>query len=358
MDNNMAIVAEEREYLLGTEKIKFDSIIDEAARMHDSFTNYTLDWTADKPSMYMDKDANLCFRSYGRKNAKKVDVTKYALGQAASYWKIPSSYLISLYDKGLNSLAIENIDTLNAHNKANDRNMHGRVMVSDGVAEAVVSERFAQNFPVCDVLDTIRTNIDTSRYIPNQVFLSKSKMHIRFVDFDHKVKVGGEDMSVGFTCDSSDVGKSALKVNFFLYKFACRNGIVMVGKSNAGGRMAGTLYRQKHLGEAFDSDSIDRFIRCFDDIEILRQDGLDMIAQAQGRMMSEAEMTRIIDTCKKNYCSVDDTEKAKILELAADRYGRTKWGLINGITEVAQNHTLDDRIAYETWAGNILQFVA
>ena len=351
----MAIVEESKEYLLGVDKIKFDNVIEEAARFHKSFSNYTLDWTKDEPVMYMDENAKLCFKSIGRQNAKRTDITRYGLTQAASYWGIPSKYLVDLYDRGLGSLAVKNINTLNKDNLEKDIHSHGKVLVSDDVTEAVVSERFAMNFPVCDVLETIRDNIDTDRYIPNQVFLSKTKMHIRFVDFAHKVKVGGEDMSVGFTCDSSDVGKSALKVNFFLYKFACKNGIVVVGKTNSGGRMAGTLYRQKHLGEAFDQDSIDRFIASFDDIELLRDKGLDLIAEAQNRMMSVAEMERILDSCKKNYVSVDDSEREKIIDLARERYGRTKWGLINGITEVAQNHTLDDRIAYETWAGNLLQ---
>lgn len=348
------IVEEAKEYLLGTNKINFDKVIDEAAAIHNSFTNYSLDWTSDAP-IYMDNDSNLCFHAAGRKNAKKTDVTKYALSQAASVWGIPSRYIIDLYDKDMGALAVKNINELNAYNAAHDRHVNMKAMVSEGVTEAVVSNRFATNFPVCDVLDTVRNSIELDRYIPNQVFLSKSKMHIRFVDFDHKEKVNGEDMTVGFTVDSSDVGKSALRVQFFIYKFSCQNGIVMVGESTKGGRMAGTLYRQKHLGEAFDIDSIEEFKASFDTIKDLRENGLDLVAQSQSRMMSVNEMHRILDASRKNYVSVSDTEREKIIDFATAKYGHSKWGLINGITEVAQDHTLDNRIAYEVWAGHLLQ---
>ena len=44
----------------------------------------------------------------------------------------------------------------------------------------------------------------------------------------------------------------------------------------------------------------------------------------------------------------------KVIKLMNNRYGMTKWGLINGITEVAQDYTLDRREELEAAAGNIL----
>lgn len=340
---------EKGEYLVGTRKIEFDSIIDKAYEINKSFKDYAVDTAVEAP-MFMDKNENFCFYSENRKNVKKSNITKYALAQACASWGIPSKYVLDLYSKEMGELVVKNIKELNKfnYNNNNRNNRSGlKTLVSDGVTEAVVSNKYAMNFPVCDVLDTVRQSADLSRYQPNQVYLSKSKMHIRFVDFDKKEKVGGEDMSVGFTIDSSDVGKSALKVQFFLYKFACMNGIVVV-------RNGGILYKQKHLGEAFSVSSIDDFKASFKNVELLRQNGLDLIASAQKRMMPENEMHHILDTCRKNYVSVSESERAKIIDLAANRYGRTKWGLINGITEVAQNHTLEDRLAYETWAGHLL----
>lgn len=42
------------------------------------------------------------------------------------------------------------------------------------------------------------------------------------------------------------------------------------------------------------------------------------------------------------------------MELMDNRYGKTKWGLVNSITEVAQDYTLDKREELEIAAGNIL----
>lgn len=37
-----------------------------------------------------------------------------------------------------------------------------------------------------------------------------------------------------------------------------------------------------------------------------------------------------------------------------DRYDMSRWGLINGITEVAQDFTLERRLELERMAGNLL----
>lgn len=344
----MAIIEQKGEYLLGTKKIEFDEIIEKAHDIHESFNYYPISMEAKSP-IYMDEEENFFFKRAGMRNYKKSDITKYALGQACQIWGIPSRYVLDLYSKGLGGMVTKNIEALNKYNASFGGKHSGlKTILSDGVTEAVVSNRFAVNFPVCNVLETVKSAVDLDKYQPNQVYLSKSKMHIRFVDFENKEKVNGEDMSVGFTIDSSDVGKSALKVQFFLYKFACQNGIVVVKKG-------GTLYQQKHLGQAFDIDNIEDFKQSFKIVADLRQDGLDMVAAAQSRMMSVSEMHRLIDASRKNNISISERERNKIIDLAENRYGRTKWGFINGITEVAQNHTLDDRLSYEMWAGRLLQ---
>ena len=44
----------------------------------------------------------------------------------------------------------------------------------------------------------------------------------------------------------------------------------------------------------------------------------------------------------------------KVLNLMQSKYGDTRWGLINSITEVAQDYTLERRLDLERVAGNLL----
>ncbi len=352
----MSIIKQEKEMLTslhGTASINIDNLIKQAQEIKDSFTVYhtrtkteklALSGQVSQKPMFMDKEGNFIFSRPNKANIK-ADITSYALSQAAAIWKVPAGYLTDLYDEGMGDLAETNIRAMLDHRKEIGSY---KVMESDGVVEAIVTDKFADNYPVCKVIEDIAETVDLDKYQPNQAYLSKSRFHIRFVDFQNPEWINGEKMSAGFTVSSSDIGKSALKVNFFLYKFACMNGIVRVGKG-------GTLFRQAHLGERISDISIQKFKNSFSEIEWLREEGMQMIAACQGKHISEIEMRGILEGSRKNACNIGEKETEKIIELARDRYGSTKWGLINGITEVAQNHTLDQRLAYEVWAGNLLK---
>ena len=56
----------------------------------------------------------------------------------------------------------------------------------------------------------------------------------------------------------------------------------------------------------------------------------------------------------KNSTKFSDTIITKTIGLMDSRYGGSKWGLINSITEVAQDYTLEQRIEMEETAGDIL----
>lgn len=351
--------------LHGTDKIgnsrdALDALIDQATKIEDSFTVYRTKCKTQKPAlsrhvsqkpMYMDDKANFVFSRQNEGNMT-TDISAYALGQAASIWGIPAGYLTSLYERDLGDLAELNVRTL-----VNNQSEIGsyKVLESDGTVEAIVTDKYADNYPVSKVIEDVKNTVDLDKYIPNQVYLSKSRFHIRFVDFDHPEHPNGEKMSAGFTISSSNIGKSALKVNFFLYKFACRNGIVRVGKG-------GTLFRQVHMGERISDISIQKFKNSFDEVEQLRTVGMAQIEACQGKRISEDTMRSILEGSRKNGCNIGEKETEKIIELAKYTYAdgnrqTTRWSLINGITEVAQDHSLDQRLAYEIWAGNLLKAV-
>lgn len=343
----MAIIPSAEERLInwhGTEKINFDTFLDESVKIQKSFKHVNIDELAAKP-MFMDNNRQLTLSRKGRANLH-TDVSEYAFTQVCNLIGVPAPYMKKCYDDGMDELVDINIRKQLAKRQEREKSpFAGKVaLVSDGVCEAIVSDRYSFDFQTPEILETIKKNMP-GNYVPNQAYQSKSRMYIRYIDAENPEYVNGEKMTVGFTVGTSDIGKSALQVNFFIYKFACTNGIVWI-------KNGGTLYRQKHIGEPFDAVNIQRFKDAFGDIKYLRDNAMDEIANAQKRMVSVDEMHRIIDAGKN--LSISESCRNKIIDLAETRYGKTKWGLINGITEAAQDYSLDERIDFETWAGKLL----
>ena len=57
----------------------------------------------------------------------------------------------------------------------------------------------------------------------------------------------------------------------------------------------------------------------------------------------------------KNTTNLSDESTGKVIQLMQDgTYSKNRWGLINSITQVAQNFTLDRRIELERIAGGML----
>jgi hypothetical protein len=68
---------------------------------------------------------------------------------------------------------------------------------------------------------------------------------------------------------------------------------------------------------------------------------------------SQDGLQKFIDTLKEG-AKVSDTTASNIVDLMTAKYGTNKWGLINSITEVAQNFTLERRLELEKYAGGLL----
>ena len=52
--------------------------------------------------------------------------------------------------------------------------------------------------------------------------------------------------------------------------------------------------------------------------------------------------------------NLSDESSRKVIDLMNTKYTDNRWGLINGITEVAQDFTLERRLELEKIAGNLL----
>ncbi len=341
----------------GTAKVpQFEELIENATKRHESLRDINIDDSFNAPLgvIYNPATGDVSLKyshpylkdgSKEQKGYHVCDGTEYAYKQVCNLLGIPSDYLDSLYARGLTQVAADTVRALSQDSRRRGRFEGQRVLRFGDRVEAVVSKKYDNNFPTCNILEVVKDTIDLNRWVPNQAFISNSRFHMRMVDFDNPVTINGDRNFIGITIDNSDIGKSALNLRVYWYRYACKNGLVVAGKG-------GVLYRQVHLGKAFDADAISEF-KCAltSDIDYLRTLGAKQIEDAQKRMMSLQEMRAILEN--KSYGLRND-DIDNIISIATTQYAPTKWGLINGITENAKIYSLTDRIAQESVAGQLL----
>ena len=196
-------------------------------------------------------------------------------------------------------------------------------------------------FDAPEILAAMDNSLDMSKYKIKGSFINEERLHVRIIEKD-MLPIDGEDLFAGFTLDSSDIGRSGLYVRFFIYKQVCTNGLVLPKKS-------GELFRQKHIGitsEEFGKGLIEGF-QSFNDIKT------NVVEAIKQNKDTNIDIDKIVEEVK-NRTKLTDEVVDEIMMLADTSYDRSRWGVINGITEVAQKFTLERRLQLEQIAGEML----
>lgn len=287
-------------------------------------------------------DENFNFNYITAQNEKRsVDISEFALGQLCSRVGVPASYIKKCVENGKINLALDNFQSWAADAKKNIL-----VREHEGVARAILSDSY-ETFDSYKVLRALYNTVDDKIYEPSQVLLSTDKLHIRFVNHNPlPIDTDGSPLYAGFIVDSSDVGRGSLNMKFFIYRFACKNGTVV-------SKIGGTLFRQIHAGTSMSGGKIELFSNAFMNIDKLTDNAITLINENKKDFLKDYELNMYIEKAKRDLqLSVQSQEKLK--ELLDNTYDHSKWGLISSVSELAQNFTLDTRIEFENWAGDLL----
>ena len=131
----------------------------------------------------------------------------------------------------------------------------------------------------------------------------------------------------------------------------CTNGLIVPKKF-------GVLFHQVHRGittEAFQSN----LKEALDLVEPIVAKVAESIQNTATVSLEEAfkdeDSLKALIESVKNTTNLSDESTGKVIQLMQDgTYSKNRWGLINSITQVAQNFTLDRRIELERIAGGML----
>lgn len=274
-----------------------------------------------------------------------LPISRYALGQLGSKIGVPVRYLDKCIQSGRIDLAQENVNSW-----LEDFNKDLFIREYNGSIRGVLSSKYA----VCDsheILQVVDDALDLSNYKIKGSYLNEERLHIRLIGKE-MLPIEGEDLFAGLFIDSSDVGRSILTVKFGIYKQVCTNGLVIA-------RAGGTLFEQKHIGISAD-EFHQGLVASLSRVDELTEYAIGSIQRTRERYNHWSAESEYEDDIKEfiNYIrqqtNLSQDGASKVIDLMNTKYEDTRWGLINSITEVAQDYTLERRLELERIAGNML----
>lgn len=282
----------------------------------------------------MDNDLKLNFEDH------KIPMSDLATGHLCGKLQVPSRYFNRLVDAGQNDLAAQNI---NCWLEDNPKNLFLREY--NGRIRGVLSGSYSV-YDAPEILKSVSEVFDPNTFKLKGSFINEERLHLRLIE-NTMLDIEGEDLFAGITLDSSDVGRSGLSVRFFIWKQVCTNGLV-IAKSSA------KLFRQKHIGITHEdfAAGLTEGLQTFYELK----DSIAESIKATAKIPANEDIEELLEEIKER-TNLSDDAATEVIEYMHTKYNSTLWGMINGITEVAQKYTLERRIELETIAGNMLKAV-
>ena len=279
----------------------------------------------------MDNDLNLNFGNH------RFPMSDLASGHLCGKLQVPSRYFTRLVGAKQNELAAANI---NCWLKDNPKNLFLREY--DGRIRGVLSGSYSV-YDAPEILQTVAEVFDPNTFKLKGSSINEERLHLRLIE-NTTLDIEGEDLFAGITLDSSDVGRAGLSVKFFIWKQICTNGLV-IAKSSA------QLFRQKHIGITHEdfAAGLTEGLQTFYELK----EKITESIKATAKIPVDDDIDELLKEIKET-TKLSDESAEEVIEYINCKYDKTRWGLINGITEVAQKFTLERRIELETIAGNML----
>lgn len=329
--------------VIDTRPKTLDKLIEKAHDIESRSNDYMVRH-ANSNNIRFNERAGITFISEDQ-NIRDFPISRYALGQLGTKIGVPVRYLEKCIQSGRIDLAQDNVNSW-----LEDYNKDLFIRAFSGGIRGVLSNKYS----VCDsheILEAVDDAVDLSKYKVKGSFLNEERLHVRLIGKE-MLPIDGEDLFAGLFLDSSDVGRNILTVKFGIYKQVCTNGLVIA-------RAGGTLFEQKHIGITAE-EFHDGLFKSLQNVDLLTDHAVEWVQRAKNRYNHwsvETEHPEDIEEFVayiRQQTNLSDDSAHKVISLMQTKYEDTRWGLINGITEVAQDFTLERRLELERIAGSML----
>lgn len=269
-------------------------------------------------------------------------VSRYSLGQLCTRLGIPVGYVDRCIETGRADLAADNINSW-----AMDFGKPMLVREYNGGVRGMLSEKYVR-LDSAEVLEGLGKSVPVDDFDVRGWFLDETFLHVRLVG-RKRLDAGGEDLFPGISLTTSDVGRSSLTVQFLVWKQVCTNGLILP-------KAFGEMFRQKHIG--IDPSMFrQRLFDSFQDMELVFRAVEKRVSELAGspvRVDTDDEVKRIVHHVRMHTGLSEDAGNRVVSLIRDGTYSPDRWGLINSVTQVAQDYTLLRRIEIEEAAGQMM----
>lgn len=271
-------------------------------------------------------------------------MSTYSRSQLCNKLGVSSAYINKCIDNGMLDLV-----SLNINSWMDEYNAPFFIREYKGTVRGVLTPKYS----VCDtkdILDVVSDSIPVDNYRVKGYFLNEEFTNIRMVSKE-RLHVENEDLYPGFSLVTSDVGRSILSLKFFVWKKVCTNGLIVP-------KQIGDLYTQKHVGldkKEFHEElvaSFKTYKRVMTEVEARIMGAKS--ATLKDAFKDEDSLTSLINSVRAKVLVSEESAKKIVYLMQNGTYEKNRFGLINSITQIAQDFSLDKRLDMERIAGNML----
>ena len=331
--------------LLTLERVDLEGLFNQALNIQKECRDFNVTNATFKNVHYDGDTCKLLYQPDGDVPSRSMAMTRHSLSQLCNKIGVPIRYIDKCIDSGRLDLAAENINSW-----VDDFGKSLFIREYRDTIRGVLSDRYSV-LDTPQIMEALYDVLDFDEYRIKGYMLSPERFHARIIQRE-MMNINGEDLFAGIQIDSSDVGRSILVVKFMIWKQVCTNGLCI----SQGG---GTLFQQKHIGIDV-ADFRDSFKSSLGNIPLLIEYSKELIEEARKdgnrysiKNFNEQQLKDFIERIKMK-TKLSEEGVSKVIQFMTDKYGFSKWGFVNSLTEVAQDYTLERRLEIEKIAGEVL----
>jgi hypothetical protein len=278
--------------------------------------------------------------------------------QLANRIGLPIQYYDKMLAAGMTDLTATNVNAWLQKNYGEKR----LVRIADGHIRAMLSDhyRILDNH---DLVFQIMDRVKQHNAVVTDCALTESRMYVRATVPDYVTEVRKGDRVVpGVMVSNSEVGEGAFRVEAFLYRLVCQNGLIgtdKLYKVHIGGRMdigevGHTVYKddtKRKMDEALWAQVRDIIDSTFD------KNALNALIK-QLREANEINLPKPEEALEVTVkeLGLSDEKKNNLLKYFGREGDDNVFALVNSITRLAQDYpSYDERIHVERYAGEVLE---
>ena len=290
---------------------------------------------------------------------REYSVTDHTHRQVGTWANVPAKY----YDK----MRVEAPELLNQNinHWFGNQKSHRMVRTLDGTARAFLSNRYRRidNEDIAEqVLPVLLDSGNFAEVVSTEV--TERKMYIKALFPRTRADVVGDEVQAGVVISNSEIGLGSLYIQPLIYTLSCLNGMISMDYGLS----------RYHVGRKVEGDGENAF-SIFQD-ETVRADDKALMLKVRdivNGMANRQVFNKIVDKLReakqgiiadnpvntvevlaKSY-SLSDGEKTGVLESLIRGGDYSKYGVLNAVTNVANNHESYDRATeLEALGGKIL----